>query len=161
MASLKEIRGRLATVASTRQITNAMKMVSAAKLRRAQQAIVQMRPYAEQLHMILTHLSDAIKDEEDDPYGVQRDLERILIVVITSNRGLCGSFNSFIIKRSIQIATEEYASLFKQNMVDFYSIGKRGDDFLRKNHYNIIFSKSELYYGLSFEKVMPESEEIM
>jgi F-type H+-transporting ATPase subunit gamma len=161
MASLKEIRGRLVSVASTRQITNAMKMVSAAKLRKAQEAIVQMRPYAEQLHMILTHLSDAIKDEEDDPYGAEREVERVLIIVITSNRGLCGSFNSFILKRSIQVATEEYASLFRQKMVDFYAIGKRGDEFLRKRKYNLIGSKNELFDELNFEKVIPVAEHIM
>ena len=161
MANLKEIRGRLASVASTMQITSAMKMVSAARLRKAHEAIIQMRPYAEQLHMILTHLSDVIQDEEDDPYGAQRDLDRLLIVVITSNRGLCGSFNSFILKRTVQLATEEYVSLFRQKKVDFYAIGKRGDDFLRKNHFNLIGSKNELFDGLSFEKVMPVAEGIM
>ncbi len=161
MPSLKEIRGRLASVASTRQITNAMKMVSAAKLRKAQNAILQMRPYAQQLHMILTHLSDAIKDEEDDPYGVERELERVLFVVITSNRGLCGSFNTYILKSSLQMAEEEYTDLFRQKRVDFYAIGKRGTDFLKKKHVNLVGVNNELFDNLSFGKAMPVAETIM
>jgi F-type H+-transporting ATPase subunit gamma len=161
MASLKDIRIRLTSVASTMQITNAMKMVSAAKLRKSQEAIIKMRPYAEQLHMILSYLSDAIRDEEDDPYGVQRDLERILIVVITSNRGLCGSFNSNILKRTVQLAKEEYGGLCDQKKVDFFAIGKRGAEFLSKNRYNLIGTRNDLFEGLSFENVMPVAEEIM
>jgi F-type H+-transporting ATPase subunit gamma len=138
-----------------------MKMVSAAKLRRAQEAIIQLRPYAEQLKMILSYLSDVIRDEEDDPYGVQRELERILVVVITSNRGLCGSFNSAVIKRSLQMVQEEYGTLFRQKAVDFFAIGKRGADFLRKNKYFLVGDKSELFDNLSFENVMPVAENIM
>jgi len=161
MANLKEIRNRIASVSSTQQITSAMKMVSAAKLRRAQEAIVQMRPYAEQLRVILSYLSDAIRDEEDDPYGVERELERILLVVITSNRGLCGGFNSAVIKRSIQLAHEEYAGLMRQNNVDFYAIGKRGADYLRKNNYQLTGNKSSLFDNLNFDDVMPVAESIM
>lgn len=161
MASLKDIRIRLTSVASTMQITNAMKMVSAAKLRKSQEAIIKMRPYAEQLHMILSYLSDAIRDEEDDPYGVQRDLERILIVVITSNRGLCGSFNSNVLKRTVQLAKEEYGGLCDQKKVDFFAVGKRGAEFLSKNRYHLIGTRNDLFDGLSFENVMPVAEEIM
>lgn len=161
MANLKEIRNRIASVSSTQQITSAMKMVSAAKLRKAQKAILQMRPYAEQLQIILSYLSEAIRDEEDDPYGVERELERLLIVVVTSNRGLCGSFNSLVLRTAIQLVTEEYGSLFRKNQVDFYAIGKRGGDYLRKRNYNVIADKSELFDQLSFEKVMPVAEKIM
>lgn len=161
MANLKEIRNRIASVSSTQQITSAMKMVSAAKLRKAQEAILQMRPYAEQLQIILSYLSEAIRDEEDDPYGVERELERLLIVVVTSNRGLCGSFNSSVLKTTLQLVTEEYGSLFRKNQVDFYAIGKRGGDYLRKRNYNVIADKSELFDQLSFEKVMPVAEKIM
>ncbi len=161
MANLKEIRNRIASVSSTRQITSAMKMVSASKLRRAQEAIVQMRPFAKQLHMILTHLSDAIRDEEDDPYGVERELRKILVVVVTSNRGLCGGFNSSVLKRTKQLLDEEYATLMRQKNVDFYAIGKRGFEFLRKNNFQLIGEKNELFNNLSFDTVMPVAEMIM
>ena len=98
MASLKEIRERKVSVASTMQITSAMKMVSAAKLKRAQDAIVQFRPYADKLKEILASIGECLKDDEDNQYAEQRDKERILLVLITSNRGLCGAFNSNVIK---------------------------------------------------------------
>ena len=161
MANLKEIRNRIASVSSTQQITSAMKMVSAAKLRRAQEAIQQMRPYAEQLRIILSYLSEAIQDEEDDPYGVERELQRILLVVITSNRGLCGGFNSSVVKHSVQIAHEQYGSLMRQGNVDFFAIGKRGADYLRKNGYPLVGNKSGLFDDLNFENVMPVAEGIM
>jgi len=161
MANLKEIRNRIASVSSTQQITSAMKMVSASKLRRAQEAIQQMRPYAEQLQVILSYLSDAIRDEEDDPFGVQREIEKVLVVVITSNRGLCGGFNSNVIKSTIQLVNEEYPQLVRQNNVDYYAIGKKGSDFLRKNHFNMVGNNSELFDQLSFENVMPIAENIM
>jgi len=161
VANLKEIRSRLASVSSTMQITNAMKMVSAAKLRKAQEAITKIRPYAEQLHMILRHLSDAIRDEEDDPFGVHRELEKVLIVVITSNRGLCGSFNSFVIKRSIQLVKEEYADLLRKGQIDFLAIGKRGAEYFRKNHYNLVDTKNELFDSLTFDNVKPVAEKVM
>ncbi len=161
MANLKEIRNRIASVSSTQQITSAMKMVSAAKLRKAQEAIQQMRPYAEQLRVILSYLSGAIKDEEDDPYGVERELQRILVVIITSNRGLCGGFNSQVIKHAIQLVHEEYATLMRQNSVDFFSIGKRGSEYLRKNQFQVVGQKNELFDQLDFENVMPVAEKIM
>ncbi len=161
MANLKEIRNRIASVSSTMKITSAMKMVSAAKLRRAQEAIIQMRPYADRLHAILTNLSDSIKGEEDNPYANKRDLEKVLIVVIASNRGLCGAFNSFIVKRAMKVAVEDYGNLMQQGKVDFYAIGKRGSEFLRKNKYPLAGVKNELFDNLTFDNVMPVAEEIM
>ncbi|MFC2098873.1 ATP synthase F1 subunit gamma [Bacteroidota bacterium] len=161
MANLKEIRNRIASVSSTQQITAAMKMVSAAKLRRAQETIQQMRPYAEQLKIILSYLSDAIRDEEDDPYGVEREVQRILVVMITSNRGLCGGFNSAVIKSTVQLVNDEYGELLRQKNVDFYAIGKRGAEYLRKNNYNLIGDSSNLFDKLNFENVMPVAEDIM
>lgn len=161
MANLKQIRNRIASVSSTQQITSAMKMVSASKLRRAQEAIIQVRPFAEQLLMILTHLSDVIKDEEDDPYGVHRELVRLLVVVVTSNRGLCGGFNSAVIKQTLKLVAEEYGTLMRQKSVDFYAIGRRGAEFLKKNHFQIIGDKSELFSDLSFKNVVPVAEMIM
>ena len=161
MANLKEIRNRIASVTSTRKITNAMKMISAAKLRKAQNAIIQMRPFAERLHTILTNLSDSIRDEEDNPYSGERDLKKLLIVVITSNRGLCGAFNSFVIKRAVQLAHEDYGNLMRQKKLDFYAIGKKGSKFLQKNKYPLAGTRNELFDNLTFDNVIPVAEEIM
>ncbi len=161
MANLKEIRNRIASVTSTRKITSAMKMVSAAKLRKAQEAIIQMRPYADRLHTILTNLSDSIRGEEDNPYAAERDMEKVLIVVVASNRGLCGAFNSLVIKRALQVAYEDFGKLMQQRKVDFYAIGKRGSEFLRKNQYPLAGVKDELFDDLTFDNVMPVTEEIM
>jgi F-type H+-transporting ATPase subunit gamma len=161
MANLKEIRNRITSVSSTKKITSAMKMVSAAKLRRAQEAIIQMRPYADRLHTILTNLSDSIRGEEDNPYATERDMEKVLIVVISSNRGLCGAFNSFVIKRALQVAAEDFGKLMQQKKVDFYAIGKKGSEFLRKNKFPLVGVKNELFDELTFDNVMPVVEEIM
>jgi len=153
MANLKEIRERRASVASTRQITSAMKMVSAAKLKKAQDAIVQFRPYADKLKEILASVGDSIKDDEDNQYSTQREKERILLVLITSNRGLCGAFNSNAIKASVQRALTEFGSQLMANQVDFIAIGKKGSEFLRKKGYNVIFDGSEIFDNLTFERV--------
>lgn len=153
MASLKEIRERKASVASTMQITSAMKMVSAAKLRKAQNAITQFRPYAEKLQEILASVGDSIKDDEDNQYAVQRDKERILLVLITSNRGLCGAFNSNAIKATITRALTNYDRQMMAKQVDFIAIGKKGAEFLKKKGYNVIFDGSEIFDDLTFERV--------
>lgn len=161
MANLKEIRNRIASVTSTRKITAAMKMVSASKLRRAQQAILQMRPYAERLHNILTNLSDAIKGEEDNPYVTERELEKVLIVVMASNRGLCGAFNSLVVRQAVQVAHEDYANLMRQGGVNFYAIGKKASDFLKKKKYTLAGLRNDLFDQLTFDNVVPLAEEIM
>ena len=161
MASLKEIRERRASVASTRQITSAMKMVSAAKLKKAQDAIVQFRPYADKLKEILASVGDSIKDDEDNQYATQREKEQILLVLITSNRGLCGAFNSNAIKATIQRALTQFGSQMMARQVDFIAIGKKGNDFLRKKGYNVIFDGSELFDDLNFERVAAIAEMTM
>ncbi len=161
MANLKEIRNRIASVTSTRKITSAMKMVSAAKLRKAQEAIIRMRPYANRLHTILTDLGDSIKGDEDNPYLAERELEKVMIVVIASNRGLCGAFNSLVIRRAIQLALEDHGNLMLQRKVDFYAIGKRGADYLQKNKYPMAGVRNELFDDLTFDKVVPVAQEIM
>jgi F-type H+-transporting ATPase subunit gamma len=161
MASLKEIRERKVSVASTMQITSAMKMVSAAKLKKAQDAIVQFRPYADKLKEILASVGDSIKDDEDNIYAEQRDKERILLVLITSNRGLCGAFNSNAIKATIQKALTQYDSQMMARQVDFVAIGKKGAEFLRKKGYNVIFDGSELFDDLTFERVATIATMIM
>lgn len=161
MASLKEIRERRASVASTRQITSAMKMVSAAKLKKAQDAIVQFRPYAEKLQEILASVGDSMKDDEDNQYALQRDKERILLVLITSNRGLCGAFNSNAIKATITRALTDFDRQMVARQVDFIAIGKKGADFLRKKGYNVIFDGSEIFNELSFDRVAQVADMIM
>ena len=161
MASLKEIRERKASVASTRQITSAMKMVSAAKLKKAQDAIVRFRPYANKLKEILASVGDSIKDDEDNQFAVQRDKERILLVLISSNRGLCGAFNSNAIKATIQRALTTYDAQMIARQVHFIAIGKKGCDFLRKKNYNVIYDGSELFDNLTFDAVSAVADMIM
>ena len=161
MASLKEIRERKASVASTMQITSAMKMVSAAKLKKAQDAIVQFRPYAEKLQEILASVGDSMKDDEDNLYAEQRDKERILLVLITSNRGLCGAFNSNAIKATITRALTVFDGQMMARQVDFIAIGKKGADFLRKKGYNVIFNGSEVFDDLTFDRVAQVANMIM
>ncbi|MFO7671059.1 MAG: FoF1 ATP synthase subunit gamma [Bacteroidales bacterium] len=126
MPSLKEIRERKVSVASTMQITSAMKMVSAAKLKKAQNAIVRFRPYADKLKEILASVGDSIRDDEDNQFSVQRDKEKILMVLISSNRGLCGAFNSNAIKATIHRALTTFDSQMMARQVDFIVIGKKG-----------------------------------
>jgi len=161
MASLKEIRERRVSVASTMQITSAMKMVSAAKLKKAQDAIVKFRPYADKLKEILASVGDSIKDDEDNQYAMQRDKERILLVLITSNRGLCGAFNSNAMKAAIQRALTQYGSQMMANQVDFIAIGKKGNEFLRKKGYNVIFNGSDIFDDLTFDRVAKVANMIM
>ena len=153
MANLKEIRERKASVASTMQITNAMKMVSAAKLKKAQDAIVKFRPYANKLKEILASVGESMKDDEDNQYAMQHEKERILLVLITSNRGLCGAFNSNAIKSTIQKALTQYGSQMMAKQVDFIAIGKKGNEFLRKKGYNVLFDGSEIFDDLTFDRV--------
>lgn len=161
MASLKEIRERRVSVASTRQITSAMKMVSAAKLKKAQDAIVQFRPYAEKLQEILASVGDSIKDDEDNQYAVVRDKEHILLVLITSNRGLCGAFNSNAIKATITKALTVFDGQMMAKQLDFIAIGKKGADFLRKKGYNVIFDGSTIFDDISFDRVAEVAHMIM
>ncbi|MFH0759396.1 MAG: ATP synthase F1 subunit gamma [Bacteroidota bacterium] len=161
MASLKEIRERKVSVASTMQITSAMKMVSAAKLKKAQNAIVRFRPYADKLKEILASVGDSIKDDEDNQYAKQREKERVLMVLITSNRGLCGAFNSNVIKATVHRALTRFSSQMMARQVDFLAIGKKGSEFLRKKGYNVIFDGSNLFDDLTFERVASLAEMVM
>jgi F-type H+-transporting ATPase subunit gamma len=128
MGSLKEVRTRITSVNSTQQITKAMKLVSATKLRRAQNAIIQMRPYADKLNGILSNLSDSIESESLKVYYHQREIKNVLLVVITSDRGLCGSFNSNVIKMANRVASEKYAG----KKITILPVGKKGAEFFNK-----------------------------
>jgi len=126
MANLKEIRNRITSVGSTMQITSAMKMVSAAKLKRAQDAIIQMRPYANKLTELLVNLSASLDSSEGGSFSSARDVKSVLLVTITSNRGLCGGFNANIIKSAVSLINDD----FKEKNVSLISIGKKSSEFL-------------------------------
>jgi len=161
MANLKEIRTRIASVQSTKQITNAMKMVSAAKLRRAQDAIIQIRPYANKLQEILANVSDSLVGDEDNLYSQVREIEKVLFVVITSNKGLCGAFNSNISKAAVSHANEEYGNQVRSGNLDYLSIGRYGGDYLTKRNHSVIDKKPELFSDLNFENVKPLGEDLI
>ena len=162
MANLKAIRIRISSVKSTRQITSAMKMVSAAKLRKAQDKIVRLRPYANKLHEILVGLSQSLADSEvENVYGRQSSPEKILIVVITSNRGLCGAFNTNVIKETRKVISEKYSSQYNNGNVWLLTIGKKGYDFFRKMKVNMLPEQNNLLHDLTFENVSAVAEQIM
>ncbi|MEX0987114.1 MAG: ATP synthase F1 subunit gamma [Bacteroidales bacterium] len=161
MATLKEIRVRRESVASTRQITSAMKMVSAAKLKKAQDAIVQLRPYIEKMQEILGNISGSLQEDEENKYARVRDNEIILLVLVTSNRGLCGAFNSNVIKASIHTALDNYKEQMMAGQVHFLAIGKKGYEFLLRNGYNVIYNGSDIFDELSFENTVKISEMVM
>ena len=153
MVNLKDIRTRIASVKSTQQVTSAMKMVSAAKLRKAQDSIVRMRPYAEKLNEILTIVSSNLDSDIENKYAVRKNKERILIVVITSNRGLCGGFNSNVVKRTTELLTQKYEEFSQKGKVDVVAIGKKGIDGLKAKGIKVSRGYIELYDGLSFTLV--------
>jgi len=147
MANLKEIRNRITSISSTMQITSAMKMVSAAKLKKAQDAITAMRPYAEKLTELLQNLSASLDGDVGGEFTTQREVKKVLIVAITSNRGLCGAFNSNVIKE-VKNRTEYYAG----KQVDVFAIGKKGNDVLSKTC-TVVDNKSSVFDHLTFENV--------
>ena len=148
MANLKEIRNRIASVSSTMQITSAMKMVSAAKLKKAQDAITAMRPYANKLTELIQNLSGSLDGEEQNPFTAQRAEEKILIISITSNRGLCGAFNANIIKETLRLSKEDYTG----KTVEIMGVGKKGADILSKT-LPIQSRHDAIYDNLSFGNV--------
>ena len=147
MANLKEIRNRITSVQSTMQITSAMKMVSAAKLKKAQDAITSMRPYAEKLTELLQNVSATLDGDAGGQYTTQREINKVLIVAITSNRGLCGAFNTNVIKQA-KLVADTYAG----KQVNIFAIGKKGNDVLKKTN-TVIANKSEVFDNLTFENV--------
>ena len=156
MANLKEIRNRITSVSSTMQITSAMKMVSAAKLKKAQDAITAMRPYADKLTELLQNLSANLDGDSGSKFAEIRDVNKVLVVAISSNRGLCGAFNSNIVKQSVSLHDETYAG----KKVDFLCIGKKAHDILKKR-YTIAANHSEIYDDLTFEASEKIAEELM
>ena len=155
MANLKEIRNRIVSVSSTMQITSAMKMVSAAKLKKAQDAITSMRPYASKLNNLIQNLSSSLEPEMNIPFVSVREKNSILLVVITSNRGLCGAFNSNVIKKTRQLAEE-----FSNKKVSLITIGKKGSEILGKKD-KIISTHDYIFDDLNYKKADEISKVIM
>ena len=151
--ALKEVRNRIKSVQSTQQITKAMKMVSAAKLRRAQDAIIQMRPYAQKLQEMLSNIVGNAEGDINLALAKERPVEKVLLIVITSDRGLCGGYNSNLIKLAKLDIHEKYAGQFAKGNVQILPLGKRGYEHFTKNHYKVIDRFWNIFSDLSFEHV--------
>ncbi|APG65972.1 ATP synthase F1 subunit gamma [Tenacibaculum todarodis] len=156
MANLKEIRNRITSIGSTMQITSAMKMVSAAKLKKAQDAITAMRPYSSKLTELLQNLSATLDSDAGGAYSQQREVNNVLLVAITSNRGLCGGFNSSIIKETVKTINQKYSDA----TVDLFTIGKKGDDILSKTN-KVIENRNDVFDDLTFDNVAEIAEKLM
>ncbi len=161
MANLKDIRTRISSVKSTQQVTNAMKMVSAAKLRKAQDAIIQIRPYAEKLNEILSNISSNLDSDIANKYAVRKKRERILIIAITSNRGLCGGFNSNVIKKTSEILTQVYPEYYKHGLVDIIAIGKKGVDGFKSKGIKVTKSYLDIYDKLDIASTNEIAQGVM
>jgi len=160
MANLKEVRNRIKSVSSTQQITKAMKMVSAAKLKRATNAIVQLRPYAEKLKEMLANLSASL-ESDSSPFLVDREPNKVLIIVVSSNRGLAGAFNSNVIKTANNLISSKYDKQFKAGNVSIVAIGKKSQEFYQRRKYNVIGNNNDLYLDLNFLNTSKITESIM
>ena len=162
MANLKEVRSRITSVSSTQQITSAMKMVSAAKLRRAQDAVTQLRPYASKLKEILENLNSTLDNNEGGAYGEERPVKKVLLIAISSNRGLCGAFNSNVIKQTNRLIKEDYQGA----EINILAIGKRSNEFFKKSGYKMLNDQlnqntNDLFDNLKFDSVAPIAQLVM
>lgn len=159
MANLKEVKGRIQSVISTQQITKAMKMVAAAKLRRAQDRIIQIRPFSTKLSAIMQNITNAIDTTQvENPYAEVREINRVLLVVITSDRGLCGAFNSNIFRQVRSLIEEKYQSQSKNGGLYIMPIGKRSVEFFNKRGYQTISQFGGLMGKLVFDDVRDAAE---
>jgi F-type H+-transporting ATPase subunit gamma len=161
MANLKEVRNRIVSVTSTQQITKAMKMVSAAKLKRATNAIVQLRPYANKLKEILANLSASMEGDSTSPFLDEREPAKVLIVAVSSNRGLAGAFNANVIKTANLLISEKYQDQAQKGNVSIVAIGKKTQDYYEKRKYNVIGNNNDVYSELTFANVSKIAESIM
>jgi F-type H+-transporting ATPase subunit gamma len=161
MASLKEVRNRISSVNSTMQITKAMKMVAAAKLRRAQEKITQLRPYSQKLNELIAQVSENTEIGNSSPFTQVREVNKVLIVLVTSDRGLCGAFNTNVIKAANTYIAENYASQSAQGNVTIFSLGKKGSDFFERRGAVVDNSYTDIFGRLSFDTAKAAAEEIM
>jgi F-type H+-transporting ATPase subunit gamma len=161
MAGLKEVRIRIASVKSTQQITAAMKMVAASKLRKAQNSIIRLRPYAAKLRELLQNLSDSIGDSDENDYSAPRAPGKILLIVIASNRGLCGAFNSNIMKATIGLIGTTYHAQFSRGDVSLITIGRKASEYFQKRNYKVIATHDDFFNNLNFATISPFAEFLM
>jgi len=161
MANLKEVKGRIQSVVSTQQITKAMKMVAAAKLRKAQDRIIQMRPYSQKLSEIIQNVSAGQVDTGGNPYAQERIVDRVLIVVVSSDRGLCGAFNSSIFKEVRALVAEKYSESEATGNLEILPIGRKALEYFSKRKYNVISEYSHLIDKLNFAEAKEAAEMIM
>lgn len=160
MANLKEVRIRIKSVSSTQQITKAMKMVSAAKLKRATNAIVQLRPYANKLKEILGNLSASLEDDVS-VYTQEREVKNVLLIVVTSNRGLAGAFNTNVIKTTNLLISKKYNTFQKSGNLHIVAIGKKAQDYYERRKYNVVGNNNEVFSALNFENVSLITNSVM
>ena len=158
---LKEVRNRIKSVQSTQQITKAMKMVSAAKLRRAQDAIIQMRPYARKMQELLSNIVSNTEGGLGMSLAVERPVEKALLIVITSDRGLCGAFNANLVKLAKATIAERYADQHKKGNVTIWGIGKKGYEYFAKNRYKVDATHKDIFLHLNFESVQKAAQAAM
>lgn len=163
MANLKEVRDRIKSVNNTQQITKAMKMVSAAKLRRAQQAIQQMRPYSDKLDAMLRNILSNLEGDAETAFGQERPIEHACVVVVTSSRGLAGAFNTNVIKAAVEVMHTKYADVMEKGNLSVLCIGKKGHDYFKKRYKNIhlIGDYVDLFSDLSYDNVAYVSQHLM
>jgi F-type H+-transporting ATPase subunit gamma len=161
MASLKEVRNRIVSVNSTQQITKAMKMVSAAKLRRAQDAIHQMRPYAKKLAEMIATVSAQSDAGSENPFTEVREIKNALIIVVTSDRGLCGAFNANVGKATMALVNEKYASLHASGNVEILALGKKGGEYLSRRGYKVNDAHADIFTRLNFSNVREIGEAVL
>ena len=151
--ALKEVRNRIQSVKSTQQITKAMKMVSAAKLRRAQDAIIQMRPYAQKLQEMLANILSSAEGDENMGLTAERPVQKVMVIIITSDRGLCGGYNSNLIKLAKQVIKDKYASIAAKGNAEMLPLGKKGYEHFTKNKFKVIDHYWNIFSDISFENV--------
>ncbi len=161
MANLKEVRTRISSVQSTMQITSAMKMVAASKLRKAQNAIITMRPYASKLKEIMQNLGSSLDGSGDNIYGTDKGDEKVLLIPITSNRGLCGAFNANIVKETVSLLNTNFKTQLEKNNVSLFCIGSKGADLLKSKGYTINKVNHEIFDELTFDNVLAIAEDLM
>lgn len=161
MANLKEVRTRIDSVNSTMQITSAMKMVAASKLRKSQNSIVALRPYAAKMKEIMGHLSSSLEQSSEGAYATVRPAEKILLIPVSSNKGLCGVFNANVIRATQNLIQEEYKEQFEKHQVDILCIGVKVEEALKFKKYPVIGNKNELLDGLSYDSTVPFAEQLM
>jgi len=162
MANLKEIRRRINSVRSTRKITNAMKMVAASKLKKAQDAVINLRPYYGKLREILVSLAKSLgKEDISSSYLRNGSDNKVLLVVVTSNKGLCGAFNSNIIKKAVELAESKYSEQNKKGNLSFFTIGKKGTDFFRGRGYQVYGYNNDILEDVSFNNAVPVIKQVM